>query len=42
MKTTRPLKASEEMKKSHDVIVDDLNKVRCDDKYTEKKLEMRS
>uniref|UniRef100_A0A452F1J3 Uveal autoantigen with coiled-coil domains and ankyrin repeats n=1 Tax=Capra hircus TaxID=9925 RepID=A0A452F1J3_CAPHI len=37
-----PLKASEEMKKSHDVIVDDLNKKLSDvtHKYTEKKLEM--
>ncbi|XP_040083369.1 uveal autoantigen with coiled-coil domains and ankyrin repeats protein isoform X2 [Oryx dammah] len=37
-----PLKVSEEMKKSHDVIVDDLNKKLSDvtHKYTEKKLEM--
>ncbi|KAM7240070.1 hypothetical protein CapIbe_009565 [Capra ibex] len=37
-----PLKASEEMKKLHDVIVDDLNKKLSDvtHKYTEKKLEM--
>lgn len=37
-----PLKVSEEMKKSHDVIVDDLNKKLLDvtQKYTEKKLEM--
>lgn len=36
-----PLKASEEMKRSHDVIVDDLNKKLLDvtQKYTEKKLE---
>lgn len=37
-----PLKASEEMKRSHDVIVDDLNKKLLDvtQKYTEKKLEV--
>lgn len=37
-----PLKVSEEMKKSHGVIVDDLNKKLLDitQKYTEKKLEM--
>ncbi|XP_058397954.1 uveal autoantigen with coiled-coil domains and ankyrin repeats isoform X3 [Diceros bicornis minor] len=37
-----PLKVSEEMKKSHDVIVDDLNKKLLDvtQKYTEKKLGM--
>lgn len=37
-----PLKVSEEMKKSHDVIVDDLNKKLSDvtHKYTETKLEM--
>ncbi|KAK2506044.1 hypothetical protein MC885_001743 [Smutsia gigantea] len=37
-----PLKVSEEMKKSHDVIVNDLNKKLSDvaQKYTEKKLEM--
>lgn len=37
-----PLKVSEEMKKSHDVIIGDLNKKLLDvtEKYTEKKLEM--
>uniref|UniRef100_A0A8D2B7F3 Uveal autoantigen with coiled-coil domains and ankyrin repeats n=1 Tax=Sciurus vulgaris TaxID=55149 RepID=A0A8D2B7F3_SCIVU len=37
-----PLKVSEEMKKSHDVNIDDLNKKLSDvtQKYTEKKLEM--
>uniref|UniRef100_A0A8D0K918 Uveal autoantigen with coiled-coil domains and ankyrin repeats n=2 Tax=Sus scrofa TaxID=9823 RepID=A0A8D0K918_PIG len=37
-----PLKVSEEMKKSHDVVVNDLNKKLSDvtHKYTEKKLEM--
>ncbi|KAM5240656.1 uveal autoantigen with coiled-coil domains and ankyrin repeats isoform 3-T3 [Hipposideros larvatus] len=37
-----PLKASEEMKRSHDVLVDDLNKKLLDvtQKYTEKKLEV--
>lgn len=37
-----PLKVSEEMKKSYDVIIDDLNKKLLDvtEKYTEKKLEM--
>ncbi|XP_070287332.1 uveal autoantigen with coiled-coil domains and ankyrin repeats isoform X3 [Myotis yumanensis] len=37
-----PLKVSEEMKKSHDVIIGDLNKKLSDvtEKYTEKKLEM--
>ncbi|XP_076980028.1 uveal autoantigen with coiled-coil domains and ankyrin repeats isoform X2 [Tamandua tetradactyla] len=37
-----PLKVSEEMKKSHDMIVDDLNKkvLEVTQKYTEKKLEM--
>ncbi|XP_037689462.1 uveal autoantigen with coiled-coil domains and ankyrin repeats isoform X1 [Choloepus didactylus] len=37
-----PLKVSEEMKKSHDVIVDDLNKklLEVTQKYTEEKLEM--
>lgn len=37
-----PLKVSEEMKKSHDIIIDDLNKKLLDltEKYTEKKLEL--
>ncbi|KAM8783326.1 uveal autoantigen with coiled-coil domains and ankyrin repeats isoform 2-T2 [Rhynchonycteris naso] len=42
MKNYVPLKVSEEMKKSHEAVVDDLNRKLSDvtQKYTEKKLEM--